>query len=280
MGKILFMADLHDEFWRDPPRPNPAEPIDMVLLGGDLSTEGRHVEIMAGLAEQLECPVRAVRGNHEYYRSSMIEIIEREANDIGFARAQGHDVGVLDRDVEVINGVRLIGATLWTGLDACDPVDISLARRLVVRAMQDFRMISVDREDPRLFQVKDWLREHHADRDFILSKLDEVHDGPTVVMTHHMPCRNLIHPKRLVRWEDALVSVGFAADLEDEIQSRKVDYWFFGHSHDNMRMAIPGRHGDIEFLSNSRGYPGEGVSFDPNFVVEVGSPKIQVNPAP
>lgn len=62
---------------------------------------------------------------------------------------------------------------------------------------------------------------------------------------------------------------GFASDLWDQIKGFDIDTWIWGHSHEGENWTGKGDHGRIRFVTNQRGYPSEGVSFDPAYILEV-----------
>jgi Icc-related predicted phosphoesterase len=270
MARFLFWADLHDEFWQGLTWPADTGPIDAVLLAGDISTKGRHVDRMLDIFRHFQVPVRMVRGNHEYYGSVMEDLIEEEASRIAELRASGVDIAVLDADAEIIAGTRVIGASLWTDLDLY-PGSTALVRE----CMNDFRMIRRRREDsmhPTDFTIADWLELHWRDREFVFKTLREPFEGDTIVLTHHMPLAELIHPlRRHGDRQSVLTNGGFASDLAPLIRPHDIRVWLCGHSHDNRSVTLEGFHDDIPFVTNSRGYPGEGATFDPGLVIETGN---------
>ena len=62
---------------------------------------------------------------------------------------------------------------------------------------------------------------------------------------------------------------GFASALWNEIRGHDIHTWIWGHSHEGQDWTDEGQHGPIRFVTNQRGYPGEGVPFNPVYVVEV-----------
>lgn len=268
MSRILYWSDLHDEFWSGLPLSGELPEVDAILVGGDLSTRGRHVDRLVEIQSAFAAPVFMVRGNHEYYGSCREDLIAEEGERLAKLRSDGVDIRVLDRDVVHVGETRILGATLWTDL-VLYPGHEDLIRRSVMRGMNDFSLISV-RDEPRgrtrRLSPEDWLAMHAADRDFLLEELARPHPGPTVVMTHHMPCRELIHPMRERSFDP--VNAGFASDLWPLFQGFKIDAWLYGHSHDGVRLTLDGAHGTVPFIANPRGYPREGAVFDPVFTLD------------
>jgi len=267
MARFLVWTDLHDEFWNKIPEvPDEALGVDALLLAGDVSTKGRHVDAALLLWNQLRKPVVMVRGNHEFYGSVMPDLIEEEQERIGEMNAAGADIRMLDGDVTEVAGTRIIGATLWTDLDLY-PGMSAPTRTSVYQGMNDFSQIRMTSK--RHLEIDDWLEMHWRDRSAILEHLEAPYDGPTLVMTHHIPVREMVHPLREVGAPARyLTNAGFASDMAWQLRDKKIDHWVCGHSHDNRSAVIEGYYGDIPFMSNARGYPKEGCAFDPGRIIE------------
>ncbi len=267
MPRFLVWSDLHDEFWNGFELPDLEAPVDGVLIGGDTHTLGRHLEIPAAAARKYGCPVVVIWGNHEAYGSVWSELCAQEAVQLAKLHAGGLDIRVLHRAATEIAGVRIIGATLWTDLKLYPPFEL-LARTMVSAYMQDYRAIRTSTKIR--FTIDDMLKIHAEDKDAILSTLRDPHDGPNLVLTHHLPVRELIAPHRTIgSHEQRALSAGFANDLWDEIRGYDIHTWIWGHSHEGEAWTGDGDCGPIRFVTNQRGYPHERTSFDPEFVVEV-----------
>lgn len=267
MAKFLVWTDLHNEFWNKlPDIPDAALDVDALLLAGDVSTKGRHVDAALILWNQLRKPVIMVRGNHEFYGAVIPEIIAEEQARLLQMNAAGADIRMLDGDVTEVAGTRIVGATLWTDLDLY-PGMSAPARAAVYQAMNDFSQIRMTPK--RHLEIDDWLEMHWRDRNAVMAHLDTPYDGPTIVMTHHIPVREMVHPLREIGAPARYVSnAGFASDMAWQLRDKKIDHWICGHSHDNRSAVIEGYHGDIPFVSNARGYPKEGCAFNPERVIE------------
>lgn len=267
MARFLLWSDLHDEFWGDLPETTVADGVDAILLAGDTHTQGRHVDCALLIWDRYRVPVLMVRGNHEFYRSEISDLIAQDTRRIDEMNAAGADIRLLDGEATEVAGVRVIGATLWTDMDLF-PGEHRRTRDVVERGLNDFRMI---RSNPvRQFAAADWLEMHWRDRDAIFRLLDTPYAGETLVMTHHVPVRELIPlARRIGPIERQLFSAGFASDLWWEIRNRNVHSWVCGHSHDNGDLNLEGKYGPVRFIANARGYPKEGAAFDPDLVIEV-----------
>lgn len=267
MARFLVWSDLHDEFWNSFDLPDLSAPVDGVLITGDTHTMGRHLDIPARAARKYGCPVVVIWGNHEPYGSIWSELREDEERQLATLRREGLDIRVLHGAATEIAGVRIIGATLWTDLALYPPFEY-LARMMVSAYMQDYRAIRTAAKIH--FSIDDMLERHLHDKAAILDALSKPHDGPSVVMTHHLPVRELIAPWRTIGGEDKrAMNNGFACDLWDEIRAFDIHTWVWGHSHEGKNLVIEGNQGPIRFVTNQRGYPGEEVRFESCFCLEV-----------
>jgi len=267
MAIFLVWSDLHDEFWNGFDLPDLSALVDGVLIAGDTHTMGRHLDIPARAARKYDCPVVVIWGNHEAYGSIWSDLCAHETVQLAQLHADGLDIRVLHGAATEIAGVRIIGATLWTDLKLYPPFEL-LARTMVSAYMQDYRAI---RTAPKTrFSIDDMLERHAQDKAAIFSTLREAHDGPNLVMTHHLPVRELITPERTIGGhEKRAMSAGFASALWDEIRQFDIHTWVWGHSHEGEKWTGEGKHGPIRFVTNQRGYPRKGTPFDPAYVIEV-----------
>lgn len=267
MVRFLVWSDLHDEFWEGFDLPDLSTSVDGILIAGDTHTMARHLDIPARAARKYGCPVAVIWGNHEPYGSVWSELMADEERKLEELRAEGLDIRVLHGAATEVAGVRIIGATLWTDLKLYPPFEY-LARVMVSAYMQDYHAI---RTTPKtLFTVPDMLERHRQDKAAIFEVLNKPYDGPTIVMTHHLPVRQLIEPWRTIGGEQKrAMNNGFACDLWAEIKAHDIHSWVCGHSHEGENWTGKGDHGPIRFVINQRGYPGENVRFDPAFVLEV-----------
>lgn len=267
MARLLFWTDLHCEFWGTVPAvPEDAPDYDALLLGGDLATRGQHLAVARQLHRQTGKPVIVVRGNHDFYGRIFDEVVEEDRKLERAMQADGDDVRLLDGTSTVIGDTRIVGATLWTDF-RLDERREAAARLAVQKGMTDFEEIRGP--DGALMTVADWLDWHERDRKGIERELAKPHDGPTVVMSHHMPLGEMIHPSRRRHPRD-LSDAGYASNLHEIFRRHPIDSWFCGHSHDGMKAVVQTPFGAVPVISNPRGYPFETSPFDPTLIVETG----------
>ncbi len=250
--KLRVFSDLHLEFqdWHPPPAA-----ADVIVLAGDIhvGTEG----LDWARARFPSGPILYVPGNHEYYGFEM----EAALRDLR-RRARELDIQLLDGDTAVIDGVRFLGATLWTDFALYGGTERELARAMAIaqQSMVDYRAIRGRHRT--LLEPRDILRIHREQREWLAARLAEPFSGATVVVTHHLPHAKSIHP----RYEGDPLNPAFASDLSALVRA-PATMWIHGHTHESMRYETEG----TEVICNPRGYlPHEpNPAFDPIAVVDV-----------
>lgn len=235
--------------------PLPGEGADLVVLAGDVARPERAIAWASRIAK----PVLYVPGNHEFYGGS-IEDTPAELK----RRAAGTNVRVLDCDEAVIEGVRFLGATLWTDfLSAGEGEAREAAIGEAQRFMRDFSVVRMG-EAPFTPEASAILFARHAA--WLEARLAAPHPGPTVVITHHAPSAKSIHP----RFEGSVLNACFVSDAERLLDGRRARLWIHGHTHDSFDYAVNG----TRVLCNPRGYAKDGVNenaaFDAGLLVEIG----------
>lgn len=236
----------------------PHNDADVVILAGDIARPRQ----AASWALGFDRPVLYVLGNHEFYGSS----IEGAADELKRLCAGSH-VQVLDESEIVIDGVRFLGATLWTDFMLFGPGDARTAAIAEAqRLMRDFSRIRTGEAAGALFTPDDSaaLFERHAG--WLARRLDAPHAGPTVVITHHAPSSGSIHS----RFADSLLNACFVSDAQRLVGADRVQLWIHGHTHDSFDYVLNG----TRIVCNPRGYAKDGANenplFDPDLVIEVG----------
>ncbi len=250
--KIRVLSDLHLEFhdWV-PPRAD----ADVVVLSGDIHVGVRGIEWARRSFPMT--PVVYIPGNHEFYGGDV-----RELREELLAMGRRYEIDVLDGRVAVVGGVRFLGATLWTdfALNGTDAGSIQRAMAVARSGMSDFHII---RHASRTFCPADARAIHTEQVQWLRVSLTEVFVGPTVVVTHHLPLRQSIHPK----YFGSDLNAGFASDLGD-LMGTPISLWIHGHTHESFDYAVNG----TRVVCNPRGYwPIElNAAFEPTLVLDVG----------
>lgn len=246
--KIQILSDLHTEFADFVPTDTDA---DAVILAGDI---GVGVDGVRWAARQYPLrPVIYVPGNHEFYGHDIGMTAELEA-------AAPDNITVLSDGALVLDGVRFLGSTLWTDFKLHGDGEAWFARERAKRSMADFVRI---RQDGRRFRPEDSAILHEASRTWLVRQFEQPFDGPTVVITHHLPALKSIAP----RYANDTLNPAFASRLEDVIERYQPALWIHGHTHEPCDYELFG----TRVVCNPRGYPGEHgrAGFKPDFTVVV-----------
>lgn len=275
--KLLAWSDLHQEFERftPPTREDIAALGDVagIVIAGDISSGDDFVDSLYRIARSTGLPVVAVLGNHEFYGWRMSQLRARIARELDQLREDNPevDIRVLDPGVTELGGIRIIGATLWTDYKL-GPYEQETHMALSQRAMTDFRLIKGEPipqtldslSQPRDIEAKDFLEQHESQRAFISAALAKPHQGPTLVMTHHMPHVECIDPA----YAGSLINSAFCSDLSEIFTQGGFHSWLYGHSHSGLNIDLPRGDRAVHLRTNPRGYPSETTAFDPLFTLD------------
>lgn len=232
--KLHILSDVHIEFDDFEP---PETDADMVILAGDIGVG------LGGLSwAERHFPDRSViyvPGNHEYY-----------GHDISLTTALKNgapeNVTVLSDDMLVVDDVRFLGSTLWTDFRLHGEGEAWFARQQARQSMNDFVNI---RHGERTFRPEDSVVLHEASRAWLVGRLEQEFDGPTVVVTHHLPASSSIAK----RYTNDPLNPAFASSLEPLIEQYQPALWVHGHTHQAFDYALF----ETRVVCNPRGYPGE-----------------------
>jgi predicted phosphohydrolase len=199
-------------------------------------------------------PCVYVAGNHEFYKGSIREGIE----DGRKAAAQFPGVHFLENDFTIIDGVRFLGATLWTDYRIEEHPQLAMFNAR--ERMNDHKQIASQRNPWQRFVPETAYRRHQDSRRFIDTAL-KADSIKTVVVTHHLP-----HAKSIpARFKGDLLNAAYASDLSEVIEAGQPALWVHGHTHDSCDYQI----GVARIVCNPRGYDDENNRFDPGLVVTI-----------
>jgi Icc-related predicted phosphoesterase len=269
--KLLVLSDLHLEFSN---LPLPANDADVIVLAGDIWKGDNGIYWARSTWPDKE--IVYVAGNHEFYGKNRLEVLAR-------LRIAGRETGVhfLDNEEKEIDGVRFLGATMWTDfmLNKDKYFDMVCASD----NLNDFRVIH---EGKAHFSPMDSIVLHEESLAWLTKKLiDEPFEGKTVVVTHHLPSELSVAQ----RFKGDPLSACFASRLDHLFGHSEL--WVHGHTHDNFDYM--GYHprlysydeteiepiGNVvksgtRVVCNPRGYcryegGGENSDFNQNLIVEI-----------
>ena len=246
--KLHILNDLHIEFEDFAP---PVTDADVVILAGDI---GVGLEGLRWAEERFpDRPVIYVPGNHEFYHHdlSLVEELKAQASE---------HIHVLNDNQVDIDGVRFLGSTLWTDFALFGEADKFFAMQQARQQMTDFSIIQ---NNGQRFTPEDAIQFHTASRGWLAAMLAEPFAGKTVVVTHHAPSSQSVHP----RYANDLLTPVFASNLENLMDGDRAALWVHGHMHESYDYEIYG----TRVVCNPRGYAPNALNpdFRPNLVMEV-----------
>lgn len=263
--KINILSDLH---LNHQGLPWPDNDADVVVLAGDIARPTQAVD----WARRIDRPVIYVPGNHEFYGGSLAARLDELR-----ALCSGTQIRLLDCSETVIDGVRFVGATLWTDLELFGAsAQRDEAIDAAKRCLRDFSRIYTDAAHTTFMTPADSAAMHATQLAWLAARIATPparFNGPTVVVTHHAPSPRSIHP----RFAGSLLNLCFVSDLERMLDGNRVRLWIHGHTHDSFDYAVNG----TRVVCNPRGYAVDGINendlFDSNFIVNIdaGSPALR-----
>ncbi|NYT86278.1 metallophosphoesterase [Pusillimonas harenae] len=237
--------------------PLPSVEADVVILAGDISRPKEAMEWASGFSK----PVLYVAGNHEFYGGGIKETIAQLKH-----YAAGKPIYVLDNEELVLHGIRFIGCTLWTDFNLAGPGE--LREQAIAQALEftyDFRRIKSDAVPGTPFSPLEMEALFNQHRAWLQQRLATPFDGPTVVITHHAPSTQSIHP----RFENSLINTCFVSDSEYLMNADRATLWIHGHTHDSFDYQVRG----TRVVCNPRGYARDGINenpfFNPDLVINI-----------
>ena len=231
------MSDLHLEF-QENSRFLKYEQIpvtgDVLILAGDIFYLKNRIAPLTNFWKWASAQYRQVLivpGNHEYYNYT--DIMER---GLKWTWMFKENVGYYQNQVIRIDDIDFVLSTLWSNI----PPENEL---YVWNGMNDFRQIMYH---GKLLRPKDYSQMHEFCYDFIQKSVSESTAKHIVVVTHHLPTRQVVAAKHL----DSEINSAYATELGDYIVDSRIDYWIYGHSHTNIEAIV----GGTRLFSNQLGY--------------------------
>jgi predicted phosphodiesterase len=245
--KLRVMSDIRLEFSKFWPK---SAGKDVVVLAGDVGPGN------SGVAWAAKCfPDRAVvyvPGNHEFYNRPIGGTLAKLR---AFTAARAPNIHVLSDNVVVIDGVRFLGATLWTDFNLFGNPEAALA--VAKDEMNDYRRIFAETpsnaNEPKYgryrarLQPDHVLARHERSLGWLQAQLAEPFAGTTVIVTHHAPSLHSLPTER----HDDPTSVAYASSLDAFVADSGAALWAHGHIHAPQDYWI----GGTRVFANPRGYP-------------------------
>jgi predicted phosphodiesterase len=275
MMNIQLMSDLHLETH---PHfvPAFAPAADVLILAGDIGSYQPGSMLVTqqdtdfGLARfsprkdlaAWPVPVFFVPGNHEYDGMSFEEAHERLQET-----CERLEITWLHQRVLTVNGVRLIGCTLWSDFEALVPQHGPLTQQLKAREKAERAANFYLRKTGTTLNGEAFLSDAvraqaQADQAWLTQALSEPFEGTTVVVTHFAPSLKSADP----RYGLTPGTAGFCNALDHLLP--QADWWLHGHLH----CAHDYVHNGCRVVANPLGYArkNEQLAFEAQKIWRVG----------
>ena len=277
MIRLTVLSDIHlDSAWLEI-QESDIRP-DVVALIGDIHDGTAGIEWAAQTWRNAS--ILYVPGNHEFAGA----VMQDRRYEIQRAAMRHKNVHLLDRQGITIDGVRFMGATLWTDLNfygeyptPFTPLTPDFTGRIqwrdgsqhnsfeLFRSCFDRTQQVTHEAASRNFSLADCARLFNMDRRFLEKELsDPLPYRKKVVLTHHLPSAKSIAPD----FANAPSNVVFASHLDELVQQSTI--WCHGHTHHSCRYF----HEKTEVICNPRGYAkpncgDQNPHFDKHFLIEI-----------
>jgi len=241
--KIQFFSDIHLEFGQFDPSPTDA---DVIVAAGDIGVGLQGIEWL----KQLGKPTIYVAGNHEYYGGDLVHTRVAIAELTASSR-----VSFLENETLELDGVRFLGATLWTDYHDGDR-EVMEQAKLQMNDYQQIRCASRPLTPDQLYDIN-W-----ESRFWLARELGVPYPGKTVVVTHHAPTM-----RSWPRSNPSDYRATYCNDLDDFFARYDIDVWVHGHVH----AVVDHQQERTRVVCNPRGYAGYQVvdGFSPDKTLEL-----------
>jgi Icc-related predicted phosphoesterase len=194
-----------------------------------------------------------VMGNHEHYGFRF---------DKTYSHINAHlpdNVILLENQSVELDGILFVGATLWTDCNKNDP----LTYHHIKFNLNDYNLIKqyyVDSGKYYKLTPEYTHKVHKETLSYFKNVLDQNKNKKVVVVTHHGPSKQSIHPRYR---DDYHMNGGYSSNLDQFILDHpQIKFWTHGHTHDTFDYMI----GQCRVICNPRGYTGyerRAKEFDP-----------------
>lgn len=245
------MSDLHTEVYKFK-----YERLDedVLVLAGDIGVGHQCIDFLNSLPKDL--PIVFVAGNHEFYKQ------HKSNMEMWFAKELNNNIHWLNNSEWIFNGVRFLGGTMWSDFGLFGEAERWFVEDASKRGIADFHIIKNGND--RLFTIADCKHEFAQFDKFMRFALKQPFQGKTVVVSHHCPSLQSVHPRFL----KSSITPYFASNCE-HLMGWGASLFIHGHTHDSYDYNIEG----TRVLCNPLGYGGlsgeNKGGFNPNLIVEI-----------
>jgi predicted phosphodiesterase len=261
--RILILSDLHLDFAPFKTKGRLGRDADLVVLAGDIAESIKGIKWARHSFPDKR--IVYVGGNHEYYEGHFDSTLDEMR-----AAAKARAIDFLEDDEISINGVRILGCTLWVDFDYFGRDQREASMAAYEKGLYDCEVIragdsSIEYSPARSPKLTPQLvlERHEKSPRWLGSKLSNT-TAKTLVVTHHAPT-----PQSVVeRFRSDPLTPGFVSLLPVDLIQR-ADIWVHGHMHDSLDHVVDqGGAKRTRVVCNPRGYPTLGAFENPRFEPE------------
>jgi len=223
--KLQYVSDLHLEFLANKEylKLHPLQPVgEVLILAGDIvpfAIIEKHKDFFSYVSDHFETTYW-LPGNHEYYH---YDVTQKSGTLNEKIRS---NVFLVNNTSVVHENAKLIFSTLWSHISPGHQWKIE-------RSLNDFHLI---KHQGYRFSAELYNQLHAECLAFIQNELKTVQKEKIAVFTHHCPTF-LNYPEQ---YKGDVLNVAFAVELHDLIESSNIEYWAYGHHHNNVPEFIIG----------------------------------------
>lgn len=230
-----LISDIHLELY--PNTQIKIEPADILVLAGDIGNpfEESYTKLLSVMSEKFN-KIFLITGNHEYYNGHSMAETEDQIRSVV---KQFPKVSFLQKDIEIYQGYRFMGCTLW-----------SKSKSDLCKYYNDFRYIS-----GMTSEVYNQLHDDHAQ--WLTDNIES--DYETIVITHHLPHQKLVHRK----YADDPMNIFYVSDQSQCLTYARV--WCCGHTHHAKQCKI----NSCYCFLNPHGYEGEISGYNYKLLIDL-----------
>lgn len=247
--KVKLISDLHMESyyykyeWHGE---------DLVLLGGDIHTKGRHSQLLNQIPSNVK--IILIAGNHSFYDSDFdethqtLKLLEKYYPNFHYLNNESIDIGNLS----------FYGGTMWTDFNLFGYNDAPYVIQDSTRSIADFMYIT---RSGRLWNVNDVIEQYELFNRGFDYWVKNTNKKTRVCLSHFLPSIKCIDKK----FNGSILNGYFASNQDNRVDL--VDCWFFGHTH----ACVDIKSNDTRLVCNPRGYQGglENPNFNPSLIMEI-----------
>ena len=243
--KIQYHSDLHLErnnnrVFFDNYKIKPIA--DILILAGDTtaSTDKYYQRDFFDYLSENWKEVYMIPGNHEYYFIEEKDLLDKPYLN----RKIRKNVHLLNNQSIVIDDLKIIFSTMWS--------PISIEKEFHIQdTLKDFMYIYYK---DRLLRSSDMKDIFNKSFDYINSEVQNNKSEKLLIVTHHAPTKLVISQQ----YKTSKIQEAFSVELHPFIFDNDIDYWIYGHTHQNIDAEING----TKIVSNQFGYAESGVEIE------------------